>query len=74
MHHSESLKNCKHIPGWVKPFLVAIKNGYSETNAANRVGISTLVVKRRVDIDPAFKENYEKNLATRAPRYGHGRW
>ena len=71
---SRSLIGCKHIPGWVKPFLSSIQNGYNERNAANRAGISTTMVKQRVANDPAFKESYDRAAAIRKPRYGHGSW
>ena len=71
---SRALDRCKHIPGWVRPFLAATKNGYNERNAANMAGVGTGVIHRRMESDSEFKENYEKTLATQKPRFGHGVW
>ena len=71
---SRSLNQCRHIPGWIKPFLAAIKNGYSEQNAANMSGVGTNTIKARVESDSEFKASYEQTYAARKPRYGHGAW
>lgn len=71
---SQALKNCRHVPGWVKPFLGAIKDGYNEQNAANMAGIGTALVRKHMGRDPEFKKSYEDTFATRRSRPGHGAW
>ena len=71
---SNSLNRCTLHPGWVKPFLAAIKNGYSERNAANMSGVGTLTIHQREDKSPEFKAQYAETLAKQKPRYGHGAW
>ncbi len=73
---SNSLNSCKLRRGWIAPFLVAIKNGYNEKNAANRSGQSTNIIHRHMDNDPEFKAQYDeaKAHASIRPRYGHGAW
>ncbi len=71
---SNSLNQCKLIKGWVRPFLAAIKNGYSEKNAANMSGESTNTIHRHADNDPGFKAEYDAAKAKARPRYGHGGW
>ena len=56
---SRALINCKHIPGWVKPVLLAVANGKNDMNAAQMAGVSTRDVIARLAKDPAFKEQYE---------------
>lgn len=67
---STSLNQCKLRHGWIKPFLAAIKNGYSEKNAANMSGESTTTIHRQMEKDPDFKANYEVARARAVPRYG----
>lgn len=71
---SRSLNSCRHIPGWIKPFLAATKNGYNEKNAANMAGVGTNMIRQRMESDPEFKRDYEHTCATKKPRYGHGAW
>jgi len=70
---SNSLSQCKLRHGWIKPFLAAIKNGYSEKNAANAAGEGTNAIHRLMDKDPAFKADYEAAVANARPR-GQGAW
>jgi len=71
---SNSLNQCKLIHGWVKPFLYAIQNGYSEMNAANMSGVGTNAVQRLEANDPSFKAQYAEAQQKARPRYGHGAW
>ncbi len=71
---SESLKKCRLVHGWIKPFLAAIEDGYNELNSAQMAGISTVMVAQQVDNDPAFKKSYEDTHANRRERPGHGAW
>lgn len=71
---SRSLMNCTLHPGWVKPFLAAIKNGYNEMNAANMSGVGTNAVRQRCESTPDFKADYDVARANAKPRYGHGPW
>jgi len=71
---SNALSRCTLHPGWVKPFLAAIKNGYNERNAANMSGVSTLTVHQREERNPEFKAQYNELLVKQKPRYGHGAW
>ena len=71
---SNSLNQCKLRHGWIKPFLAAIKNGFSERNAANAAGESTNTIQRLVEKDSEFKAEYAAAVATARPRYGHGAW
>ncbi len=71
---SNALNQCKLRHGWIKPFLAAIKNGYSERNAANMAGESTNTIHQLADKDPDFKATYEAAQANARPRYGHGAW
>ena len=71
---SRSLMNCKLRHGWIKPFLAAIKNGFSEKNAANAAGEGTNTIHRLMDKDPAFKAEYDAAKANARPRYGLGAW
>lgn len=70
---SNSLNQCKLRHGWIKPFLAAIKNGYSEKNAANMSGESTSTIHRYMDKDSAFKTEYDAAQAKARPR-GQGAW
>lgn len=67
---SRALQNCKLRPGWMKPFLAAIGNGFSEKNAANAAGESTLTIQRFAERDADFKANYAAAQAKARPRYG----
>ena len=69
---STSLDGCKKIPGWVKPFLQHIKNGFNDTNAANKAGVGSNVIRQRLANDPAFKNDYETAQKAKRPRFGHG--
>ena len=60
--------------GWIKPFLNAIQNGYSEKNAANMSGVGTNAIHNLVDKDPAFKARYDEAQSKARPRYGQGAW
>lgn len=71
---SNSLNQCKLRHGWIKPFLAAIQNGYSEKNAANMSGESTTTISRYAEKDPGFKAEYAAAQAKARPRYGHGGW
>ena len=71
---SNSLSQCKLIHGWVKPFLHAIQNGYSEMNAANMSGVGTNAVRRLAETDPGFNAQYDEAQKKARPRYGHGAW
>lgn len=71
---SRSLINCKLRHGWIKPFLAAIKNGYSEKNAANMSGESTSTIHQQMAKDPEFKTEYDVAIAKARPRYGLGAW
>lgn len=65
---SRSLMNCRHVPGWIKPFLAAIKNGYSEKNAAQMAGEGSATIHKRVETDGIFKAQYEAAHASRRPK------
>ena len=67
---SNSLSRCKLIKGWVKPFLNAIQNGYSEKNAANMSGVGTNAVHTLIEKDPAFKAQYDVAQSKARPRFG----
>lgn len=69
---SNSLNQCKLRHGWIKPFLAAIRNGYSERNAANMSGESTNTIHRYAEKDPDFKAQYIEAQAKARPRFGHG--
>lgn len=69
---SQSLQGCRHIPGWVKPYLQAIRNGYNEKNAANMAGEGTAVIRRHLEKDELFKKQLEEAQANAKPRFGHG--
>lgn len=69
---SQSLHRCRHIPGWVKPYLQAIRNGFNEKNAANLAGEGTAVIRRHLEKDELFKGQLEDAHANAKPRYGHG--
>ena len=71
---SRSLINCTLHPGWLKPFLAAIKNGYNERNAANMSGVGTNTIHQRMDNNPEFRAQYAELLAKQKPRFGHGAW
>ena len=71
---SRALQHCKLRHGWIKPFLNAIKNGFSEKNAANAAGEGTNTVHRLMDKDPEFKAQYDAAKASARPRYGLGAW
>jgi hypothetical protein len=71
---SNSLNRCKLQHGWIKPFLSAIGNGYSEKNAANMSGVGTNAVHRLADADSAFKARYDEAQKNARPRFGHGAW
>jgi len=60
---SRALINCKHIPGWVRPFLAEVSNSRNDKNAAGRAGVSTKDVIARIEKDPAFKQQYEDAVA-----------
>lgn len=69
---SQSLQGCRHIPGWIKPYLQAIRNGYNEKNAANMAGEGTAVIRRQLEKDDIFRKELETAQAEARPRYGHG--
>ena len=69
---SRSLINCKHIPGWVKPVLLAVANGKNDKNAAQMAGVSTRDVIARIEKDPAFKLQYEEAAEQGARRKMRG--
>jgi hypothetical protein len=71
---SNSLNKCKLRHGWIKPFLAAIKNGYSEKNAANMSGESTATIHQYAAKDAAFKAQYEAAQAGAKPRGTTGGW
>lgn len=71
---SRALQHCKLRHGWIKPFLAAIKNGFSEKNAANAAGEGTNTIHRLMDSDPEFKAQYAEAQAKARPRFGHGAW
>lgn len=71
---SLSLRDCKLHPGWIKPFLAAIGNGYNEKNSANMAGVSTSAIAKQVGRDPAFKDRYLEAHKNRKKRFGHGAW
>ena len=71
---SNSLNQCKLRHGWIKPFLNAIRNGYSERNAANMAGESTNTIRQLDANDPSFKAQYDEAQVKARPRYGHGAW
>lgn len=71
---SRALNNCRHVPGWVKPFLAAIKNGYSEKNAAQMAGEGSATIHKRMEKDKIFKTQYEHAQATRRPRGSGVTW
>ena len=71
---STSLNQCKLRHGWIKPFLAAIRNGFSEKNAANAAGEGTNTIHRLMDKDPDFKIEYDAAKAKARPRYGLGAW
>ena len=70
---SRALQHCKLRHGWIKPFLAAIQNGYSEKNAANMSGESTTTIHQHADKDPGFQAEYEAAKAKARPR-GQGAW
>ncbi len=65
---SNSLRQCKLRRGWIKPFLAAIKNGYSEKNAANMSGESTNTIHQLERNDPQFKAEYDLAVSKARPR------
>ncbi len=67
---SNSLNQCKLRHGWIKPFLAAIKNGFSEKNAANAAGEGTNTIHRLMDKDLAFNAEYDAAKVAARPRYG----
>jgi len=71
---SNSLNHCKLRHGWIKPFLNAIGNGYSERNAANMSGVGTNAVQRLAAMDPDFKTQYDEAQRKARPRFGHSVW
>ena len=71
---SNSLNRCKLIHGWIKPFLNAIQNGYSEKNAANMSGVGTNAVRQLEDKDPGFRARYDEAQKKARPRFGIGAW
>lgn len=71
---SNSLNRCKLIRGWVKPFLAAIQNGYSEKNAANMSGESTNTILALEAKDPEFRARYAEAQKKAKPRFGHSAW
>ena len=71
---SNSLNRCKLRRGWIKPFLAAIQNGYSEKNAANMSGESTTTIHQLERNDPDFKAEYDAAVKKARPRFGHGAW
>ena len=71
---SESLKNCRHRPSWVKTFIAATKDGYNFQNSANMAGVGTVTVKQRIEKHSDFKDDYDNAAATRRKRPGHGAW
>ncbi len=71
---SNSLNQCKLRRGWITPFLAAIKNGYSEMNAANMSGESTNTIHQLEAKDPDFAAKYAEAQKKARPRYGRGGW
>lgn len=69
MIHSQALSKCRHIPGWVRPFLAAVKNGYSEKNAAQMAGTGAEQIRMYGERNPDFVEQLEHNLANAAKRH-----
>ena len=65
---SRALINCKHIPGWVKPFLLDVANGGNDVNSAGRAGVSTRDVRARIEKDPIFKAQYDEAVEQGARR------
>jgi len=65
---SRALINCKHIPGWIKPFLLDVAHGGNDVNSAGRAGISTVQVRNRIEKDPVFKQQYEEAVEQGAKR------
>ncbi len=70
---SNSLNRCKLRRGFIKPFLAAIRNGYSEKNAANMSGESTNTIHQLERNDPGFKAEYDEAVLKARPR-GQGVW
>jgi hypothetical protein len=58
----------KHVPGWEKTFLTAIKNGYNERTAANMAGVGTGDILHRSGKSPEFKARYDEAHANRRQR------
>ena len=54
-----ALVKLRHVPSWVRPFLMHIKQGKSEKVAANLSQTGTAAIRRQVEKDPKFKEEYE---------------
>lgn len=73
MYHSGALRDCKHRPGWLKGFLAAVRNGYSDLNSAKAQGISTQVVKKYLEANTDQMEIYNHNRAN-ATKRTDGRW
>jgi len=71
---STSLRNCRAVPGWIKPFIQHITNGYNDINAANMAGVGSNVIRQRLGSDPTFKNEYANAHAKAKPRFGHGRY
>jgi hypothetical protein len=71
---SNSLSRCKLQHGWIKPFLSAIQNGYTEKNAANMSGVGTNAVHNLIEKDPEFGKRYDEAQKNARPRFGHGAW
>ena len=71
---SRSLDKCRLHPGWMRPFLLAIENGYTEKNAANMSGVGTYIIHKRVNNDADFKTAYDEALAKQRSQYGRWTW
>ena len=65
---SSALANCRHVPGWIKPFLAGVRSGYNDRNAAQLAGVGTAVVVKQLERDPIFKGQYEEAIAARPER------
>ncbi len=69
---STVLDGCRKVPGWVKPFLQHITNGFNDINAANKAGVGSNVIRQRLLSDPTFKREYDTAQRVKRPRFGHG--
>ena len=69
---SQSLSQCRIIPGWVKPFLYAIADGHIEEVAARMAGVGVQMVKQQHEKDSEFRAQYLNTWEHRRQRPGRG--